>query len=107
MRSLRKARDFERVYRSGRRASRDGLTIVVAPGAIGEPSRVGLAVPGRVGGAIVRNRVRRRLREATRACGLAPGYDVVVRASEELVGKNFQDIVRHMDAALTDAGVGG
>jgi ribonuclease P protein component len=104
--SLRRARDFERVYRSGRRVTRDGLTIIAAPGPPGEASRVGLAVPARVGNAVVRNRVRRRLRAAARACVPAAGCDVVVRAAPGLVGRNFQEVTKDMGAALAAAGVG-
>jgi ribonuclease P protein component len=105
VRSLRRARDFQRVYRSGRRATRDGVTIIAAAGVPGEASRVGLAVPARVGSAVVRNRVRRRLREAARRCVPPAGCDLVVRAAPELVGRNFQEIVSDMEAALAAARV--
>lgn len=105
VRSLRRARDFERVYRSGRRGTRDGLTIIAAAGPPGSASRVGLAVPARVGSAVVRNRVRRRLREAAQRCVPPAGCDVVVRAAPELAGRNFQNVMRDMEAALAAAGV--
>lgn len=44
--------------------------------------RLGLAVPKKAGGAVVRNRVKRQLREAWRALGdrVRPGYDYVLVA---------------------------
>jgi ribonuclease P protein component len=80
---------------------------VAAAAEAGGSSRVGLVVSGRVGGAVVRSRVRRRLRAALGVCGIPPGYDVVVWGSRELVGKNFQEIVSHLEGALEGAGVRG
>ena len=54
-------------------------------------SRVGFTVSKRVGRAHVRNLVRRRLREAMRACllELAPGYDVVIISRPPLADQSF------------------
>ncbi len=43
-------------------------------------SRYGFSVSRRVGNAVVRNRVRRRLREIMRAASLKPGWDIVLLA---------------------------
>ncbi|MEN8161212.1 MAG: ribonuclease P protein component [Myxococcota bacterium] len=60
---LRDARDFRRANRSGkRRVSRHFVAVVAAsrePGA----AKLGLAVSRRVGNAVARNRVKRRIRE--------------------------------------------
>ena len=85
---LRKRREFEECYASGVRVSGRHLQLFFLPvrptplrepraiGATPEPSavsdavaprpRLGISVPRRVGGAVVRNRVRRRLRELFR-----------------------------------------
>jgi ribonuclease P protein component len=54
-------------------------------------SRVGFTVSKRVGKAHVRNLVRRRLREAMRAClrELAPGYDVVIISKPALADQPY------------------
>ncbi len=75
------ATDYRRLVRSGRRA-RGALTLAYArrTGA-GEPLRVGVIVARNVGGAVVRNRVRRRIKAASRPLtGEVQGLDVVVRA---------------------------
>ena len=53
------------------------------PGRTELPSRVGFVVSKAVGGAVVRNRTKRRLRHlcADRLTALGPGIDVVVRAN--------------------------
>lgn len=59
------------------------LVLYVAPNEA-NLTRVGISVGKRVGGAVVRNRVRRRIREAVRLrhSALAPGYDLLFIARE-------------------------
>ncbi len=65
---LSRSRDFDTVYRHGRSVSTRFLVLYwFARGDEGEGPRVGLAVPKAVGTAVVRNRIKRRLREAFRA----------------------------------------
>ncbi|HEY4439816.1 MAG TPA: ribonuclease P protein component [Candidatus Elarobacter sp.] len=58
--SLRRRGDFARVTRRGKRSSGAALTCFVAEGR--RRTRVGITVAGSVGGAVVRNRLRRRLK---------------------------------------------
>jgi ribonuclease P protein component len=61
---LSRSRDFDDVYRRGRSVSTRFLTLYwfSRPEAAGDP-RLGLAVPRDVGNAVVRNRIKRQLRE--------------------------------------------
>jgi ribonuclease P protein component len=84
---LRSGRDYARVSREGERRGADCFVLLVAPqrgpGAEGRESpRLGLTVSRRVGSSVVRNRVKRRIRETFRARrGLLPrAADVVVIA---------------------------
>jgi ribonuclease P protein component len=106
-RTIASGTDFRRLYAEGTKASSDGVTVFVAPRAdASAPSRLGLAVPSATGGAVVRNRIKRRLREAFRAEGPAVGVDVAIRASAPTAQLSFQELEGHLVRALTRAGVG-
>jgi ribonuclease P protein component len=84
---LSRSRDFDAVYRSGRSASTRFLVLYWFPREEGEsephkPPRLGLAVPKSVGNAVVRNRVKRQLRETWGEVGdrVRPGHDYVLVA---------------------------
>jgi ribonuclease P protein component len=104
--SLRTGRDFSRVYRTGRRARIDGVTVWAAPVAPATPSRLGLTVPAAAGTAVARNRLRRRLRAIFRSAGPADGYEVVIRGDAEAAGRNFQELTDVVRGALARAGIG-
>ena len=53
-------------------------------------SRYAFAVAKRVGTAVVRNKVRRRLRETLRLLPLREGYDIVITARPEAARSTFQ-----------------
>jgi len=76
---LRKSADFRDVRKRGRRVS-DGLMMFGSVPTDDEMTRVGLAVSKRVGGAVTRNRVKRRLRECFSSIATQPGYNIVVSA---------------------------
>jgi ribonuclease P protein component len=80
---LSRSRDFDAVYRQGKSVSTRFLVLYWFPRdeAAVEP-RLGLAVPKAAGGAVVRNRIKRQLREIWRALGeqVAPGRDYVLIA---------------------------
>ena len=107
--------DFERVYKQGRRhfsasmtvfywprpetnASADVLaatrTRVSAPHGL----RVGFTVGRALGGAVERNRMKRRLREAVRLAGSLPGVgaDVVINPKKSLLKADFADVVNEV-----------
>jgi ribonuclease P protein component len=85
---LSRSRDFDAVYRSGRSASTRFLVLYWFPrdDADSEAPRLGLAVPKSVGNAVVRNRVKRQLRETWTelADRVRPGHDYVLVAKPGL-----------------------
>jgi ribonuclease P protein component len=60
---LSRSRDFDAVYRHGRSVSTRFLVLYSFPREDGEEPRIGFAVPRAAGGAVVRNRIKRQLRE--------------------------------------------
>ena len=74
---LRKRADFTEVMRKGRRA-RHPLLQLVALSTASDVSRVGYSVSKQVGGAVVRNRVKRRLRAIVRGLDWVSGFDLVI-----------------------------
>jgi ribonuclease P protein component len=78
-RILRKA-EFREVFDHGRSRSDDRLIVYALPRDSGGPNRIGLVVGRRYGGAVRRNRWKRRLREAFRLnrAALPASHDLVV-----------------------------
>lgn len=70
------------------------------------PARVGLTVTKKVGGAVERNRIRRRLRETLRAgvdLTFPPQHDIVIVARRELLWVPFPVIATSLAAAVAKA----
>ena len=67
-------------------------------------NRIGLSVTKKVGGACVRTRAKRIMREALRAVEgdrtLNTGFLVVIAARSAIVGKKMQDVERELRAAF-------
>ena len=96
--------DYARVRRDGRSRAHPLLILSVAPNG-GEATRVGIAVGGKVGSAVVRNRARRLLREAARAriAALPPGLDIVLIGRKEIVGARQHEVSAALDGLLRRA----
>ncbi|MEU7644300.1 ribonuclease P protein component [Streptomyces huasconensis] len=107
---LRRREDFATAVRRGRRAGRPLLVVHLRSGATdphvpGEslPStRAGFVVSKAVGGAVVRNAVKRRLRHLMRdrLAAVPPGSLVVVRALPGAGDADHAQLARDLDAAL-------
>ena len=55
-------------------------------------NRFGFVISKRVGNAVVRNRIRRRLKEAIRSLPLSDGWDIVFSVKTSAPGANFQQL---------------
>jgi ribonuclease P protein component len=98
-------RDFLRVQ-AGRRCAMPGFVLQVAPAPpeLALPAiRVGFTVSRKVGNAVVRNRVRRRLREAARMVipGQArPDLDYVLVGRQGAIARDFANLRQELVEAL-------
>jgi ribonuclease P protein component len=74
-----------------------------------ETTRFGLATGRKLGGAVIRNRVRRRLREALRAMApsFQPGWDVLIIARPGIVDADYATVVGALRRVLARGGVLG
>jgi ribonuclease P protein component len=97
------ARQFDAAYEAKTRQSRGPLTVFAIPNDLGHP-RLGLSVPGRVGTAPKRNRIKRLLREAFRLLqhDWPAGYDLVVnvRPHETAMLADYQRMLSAMMVKL-------
>src|SRR5579885_2214012 len=87
-------RDFERVYKQGKRHFAPHLTVFYCGHTSREGPRVGFTVGKVVGKAVQRNRLRRRLREAVRLHldQLKAGVDVVIHPKKSAVEAGFAEL---------------
>ena len=102
---LRHRQDFAVVYRSGRGYARGALAMRVRVNADVAAPRFGFAVGKRVGNAVVRNRVKRRLRDVVRRSGARGQTDVVVIARPQARTASFADLERTLLGLFREAGL--
>jgi ribonuclease P protein component len=85
---LSRSRDFDAVYRQGRSVSTRYLVLYWFERGDADPDspRLGIAVPKKLGGSVIRNRMKRRLREAwmQTVSAVPPQHDYVLVAREGL-----------------------
>ena len=92
--------DFRRTYRKGRSAAEPCLVVYARRNNTRE-NRVGFTVSKKLGCAVVRNRVRRRLREIYRLNeqALRSGFDLVVVARGRSVNAEYRRLEREFLSA--------
>jgi ribonuclease P protein component len=85
--------DFDAVYRAGRRRSSSHFVIFFRANQL-PLSRFGFSIKKALGGAVVRNRIRRRLREVVRCHRLEipAGWDVVIHP-KNIVSRTSHDLL--------------
>jgi ribonuclease P protein component len=101
--------EFLRVAGRGRKVARPGLVLQALSGT-GGPLRLGFTATKKIGGAVVRNRAKRRLREAARlTLAEAPpaGWDLVLVARDATATRPFETLLGDLRGALKQAGVLG
>jgi len=101
-------RDFDRIYRApARRQLSQRFLVVARPRTSGAgPTRWGVSVKARLGTAVLRNRVKRRLREILRhaQAQLPAGWDVVVQPrTSNVATTDFSALSRELEALLAAA----
>lgn len=99
---LRRREDFLRVQAHGQRRVRGGFVVLVLRRQEEGPSRLGITASRKVGRAVIRNRIKRWVREFFRqyALKLEPPVDVVVIARPQAAKLSFEEVKRDLASAL-------
>lgn len=113
---LRRRGEFAAAVRGGRRAGRGVIVVhlvVPEPDSVvsdlgtgpARASRAGFVVSKAIGGAVIRNKVKRRLRHLvrTRLAALPAGTDLVVRTQPGAADRSSFELAADLDAALAAA----
>ena len=96
LRLLRRS-DFRRVYEEGERRSAPLCALFFRANGLRE-TRLGITAPGRLGSSVVRNRVKRRLREVFRLnrASIPAGWDIVLNPRPAVAQRPFESLQREI-----------
>lgn len=100
--------EFKLVAAKGRKAPMPGLVLQALPRSDDGAARIGFTVTKKVGNAVIRNRTRRRLKEAARlwlAAHPVMGVDLVVIGRDGTRKRDFRTLQDDLRRALAKAGI--
>jgi ribonuclease P protein component len=106
---LKRRAEFLRVAARGRKVPVHGLVLQALAREDDAPARLGFTVTKKIGNAVVRNRTRRRLKEAARLLlreEPVTGADLVLVGREHTRTRPFAGLIDDLRRALRKAGVG-
>ena len=88
---LKQNRDFKRLYSRGKSAASQSL-VVYCRRRNADVNRLGITVGGKLGKAVIRNRIKRRIKESYRLneAVYRHGFDIVIVARARAVKTNFE-----------------
>ena len=101
---LRRQAQYALVYSEGRSWVNSLVVMKVLPNGL-TLSRFGFSVSQRVGKAVIRNRVKRLLREILRAVTLEPGWDIIFIARPQAANASYADLNKSVRDLLLRAGL--
>jgi ribonuclease P protein component len=99
---LTKPEQYALVYNKGRSWISDLVVMKTRPNSL-TFSRYGFSVSKRIGKAVVRNRVKRMLREILRLTSLDPGWDIIFIARPAAANVDYARLERTIDFLLSQA----
>ena len=105
---LQRRAEFLRAASKGRKAAVHGLVLQALPRGDADIARLGFTVTTKVGNAVIRNRTRRRLKEAARLLlrdEPVYGVDLVLIGRDTTRGRAFPALIEDLRRALAKAGV--
>ena len=89
--------EYDAVYRDGRRRSGREFAVFLRPNGL-DLSRFGWSIKKALGGAVRRNRIRRRLREIVRLHRqeISPGWDIVIHPRSSAATAEFTELTAEL-----------
>ena len=105
---LKRRAEFLRVAAKGRKAPSPGLVLQALARQDDRPVRLGFTVTKKVGNAVIRNRTRRRLREAARLLlreTPAVGADLVLVGRDTTRARPFLSLIEDLRRSMAKLGV--
>ena len=100
---LRRRQDFAAAYRKGRVHGNNLLVLRVLPNGR-DVTRFGFVTGKAVGNAVVRNRVKRRLRHIARSFDVAAGWDIVIGARKPTADAAFVTLHTSLTSLMQRSG---
>ena len=97
---IRRHADFQNVYEHGTRIPGRYYTLFSKPNGL-TVGRLGIAATKRLGGAVVRNRAKRLIREVFRRNDIAPGFDLIVVPRRELLTTSLTSVEAEFRASVS------
>ena len=97
---------FSLVYAEGKSWSSKEIVVRALPNTL-NTSRFGFVVSRRVGNAVVRNHIKRLLREIVRQAPVKIGWDIVIIARVPAAAASFDNLGKSVKGLFTRAGLSG
>ncbi|MCL2235037.1 MAG: ribonuclease P protein component [Defluviitaleaceae bacterium] len=106
--SLQKNDQFQHLYKKGKSVGNKRLVVFVEKNGL-EQNRLGISVSKKMGGAVVRNLIRRRIKEAYRGMeqSLTYGFDIAVLPRPGLATATYQEIQSALCHLMKRQGIWG
>lgn len=104
---LKKRGEFKKVYTEGKSVASPCLILYFKKRNALKQTRIGFSISKKLGCAVERNRIKRRLREAIRPYLniIEPGYDLFFIARHKIKGISFEDVEKNMLNLIKRAGI--
>ena len=104
--TIKKNSDFHGIYSKGKNAVSREMVVYCKANKLGI-TRVGYTASVKLGGAVVRNRIKRRLREVFRlnSSNIASGYDIIIVARSHAINADFQTLEAVFLSKIAELGI--
>lgn len=104
--SLKRNSDFQRLYNRGKSVVKPTMVVYAKKGR-GEMLRLGITATKKLGGAVERNRAKRRIRELFRVKQdeLVSGYDICIVARNRVLNAEYDKVCADFMSAAKEIGL--